>query len=225
MPVPGPASTSQQDPVKQFPTSVFYITAAVLFPVATADAHHFKGLPHYNYFDNYPQIPEEEYVGQADPYAFSLVLYDFQGIQREDVQDSDKVRLFLVAFNLHDDIVYNGPATLEVLDREEVVHREQFEASAEESIYAMYRSLPASGKYSLRVTLHGHRDLQCVIPFQLSSQITHWGRWIGLALLILIVIAAIGARKARVRMDRRSEARQRLQREGQNASAAEGTDS
>ena len=45
--------------------------------VGSASAHHFKGLPHYNYFENYPQVPEEEFLGDAGNYEVSLVLYDF----------------------------------------------------------------------------------------------------------------------------------------------------
>jgi hypothetical protein len=191
------------------PSTGFLLAAALLLLGSSASAHHFKGLPHYNYFENYPQIPEEEFIGQADPYAFSLVLYDFQGIERDNVKDPDNVRLFLVAFNLFDNIVYNGPATLEVLDRGKVLHVEKFESSAEESLYAMYRELPNTGKYALRITLHNQDNLQCLIPFKLSSQKVYWGKWIGGGLLLLVIVAAIGARKARVKMDRKDEARRR----------------
>ena len=46
-------------------------------------------------------------------------------------------------------------------------------------------------------------DLVCTIPFWLSSQIVHWGRWIFIGLGLLILVAAVGARKARVKQDRR----------------------
>ena len=174
-----------------------------------AMAHHFKGLPHYNYFENYPQIPEEEFIGQAGDYEVSLVVYDFQGINREKVEHPDNVRLFLVIFNLLDNRVYGGKLTLEILDGDQVVHTRRFEAAELENLYGMHRELPPEGKYSLRMILHDEGDLECKIPFRLSSQIVHWGKWIIVALLILLAIAAFGSRVARVKQDRREEYRKR----------------
>lgn len=182
-------------------------------PTASTQAHHFKGLPHYNYFENYPQVPEEEFLGQAGEYELSLVVYDFQGINREKAEDPDNVRLFLLIFNLLDNRIYQGPLTLEVLDRDQPVHQVKFNSADLENIYSLHRELPDTGRYSLRVTLHGEDDMQCLIPFQLSTQKIHWGKWVGLFLFVLITVAAIGARKARIAQDRR---------EARLAKAAEG---
>ncbi len=177
-------------------------------------AHHFKGLPHYNYFENYPQIPEEEFLGQSGSYEFSLVVYDFQGINRDVLDAPEMVRLFLVVFNMMSSEVYIGPATLEILDKAKVVYSERQESAELENLYSIHQDLPDSGKYSLRVTLHGRNNLQSIIPFTLSSQKTHWGAWVGSILLLLVVVAAIGGRKARLAKDR-AEAKT-LEREKQN---------
>ena len=50
--------------------------------------------------------------------------------------------------------------------------------------------------------LHDEGDLECTIPFKLSSQKIHWGPWVGGGLGVLLVVAAIGARRARVKQDR-----------------------
>ena len=134
--------------------TIVVLIAATLAGVSTATAHHFKGLPHYNYFENYPQVPEEEFLGEAGDYEVFLVVYDFQGIDRKNVEDPDNVRLFLMIFNLTDNRVYGGKLTLEILDRAEVVETEQFDASELENLYAMYRKLSTDGKYALRLTLH-----------------------------------------------------------------------
>ncbi len=187
------------------------LTLVLLGLPGSAFAHHFKGLPHYNYFENYPQVPEEEFIGEAGNYEVSLVVYDFQGINRENVETPDNVRLFLVIFNLADNTVYGGPLTLEILDRDKVVHSQRMEKSELENLYSMHRELPDTGKYSLRITLHNENDLVCNIPFRLSSQIIHWGRWIAIALAILLAITAVGARRARVKQDRRESARRRAE--------------
>jgi|TARA_B100000959_G_scaffold285576_2_gene360776 hypothetical protein len=170
--------------------------------MGSALGHHFKGLPHYNYFENYPQVPEEEFHGEAGNYEISLVVYDFQGIDRKQVEDPDKVRLFVMILNLQDNGVYGGRLTLEILDRDQVVETQVFKSSELESLYGMSRKLPETGKYALRLTLHDEGDLQCTIPFQLSSQETHWGPWVAAGLGVFLVVAAAGARRARVKQDR-----------------------
>ena len=71
----------------------------------------------------------------------------------------------------------------------------------------MHHKLAETGDYSLHLTLHDAGDLECAIPFKLSSQKIHWGRWIAGGLAALLLVAAIGARKARVRIDRSEQAK------------------
>jgi hypothetical protein len=179
----------------------------LILSVLTLHAHHFKGLPHYNYFENYPQTPEEEFLGQSGDYEFSLVVYDFQGINKEDAESPDNVRLFLVAFDLRSGKLYNGAMTMEIRDGDQVMHTEKLESAELENLYSLHQSLPDTGDYSLHLTLHDVGDLPCIIPFQLSSQKIHWGRWIAGGLAALLLVAAIGARKARVRIDRSEQAK------------------
>jgi hypothetical protein len=170
--------------------------------IVSLNAHHFKGLPHYNYFENYPQVPEEEFLGQAGSYEFSLVVYDFQGINKEKVETPENVRLFLLVFSLLENKVYTGPMTLEVLNNEKTVKKFRFESADLENIYSVHHELPDTGRYRLNVILHQEGNLTCEIPFKLSSQKTHWGKWIALSLLLLISVTAAGARKARIKQDR-----------------------
>ena len=174
----------------------------VLAMSGLAHAHHFKGLPHFNYFENYPQIPQDEFVGQEGKYEFSLVLYDFQGLQQQDMEQPDDVRLFVIAFNLLGNTVYSGAARLEVLDGDVPVVVETVDGPREENVYKIRGSLSGSGRYSLRMTLIDD-EVTVVIPFELSSQKTAWGRWTVGALVALIAFAAVGARRARVLADRK----------------------
>jgi hypothetical protein len=183
---------------------------ALLAGAGPAWAHHFKGLPHYNYFENYPQVPEEEFLGQAGEYEVSLVLYDFQGIDRKKVEDPDNVRLFVMIFNLEDNRVYGGKLTMEILDGDKVVETQEFASSELENLYGMYRGLPGTGDYSLRLTLHDEGGLQCTMPFRLSSQKVNWGPWVAGGLGALVLVAAVGARRARVKQDRIEERKRRV---------------
>jgi hypothetical protein len=186
-----------------------YVSIVLFFlAILTPDdctAHHFKGLPHFSYFENYPQVPQEEFLEQEGEFEFSLVIYDFQGIKREETQAPDDVRLFLVIYNLRENVVYNGPVTLKILDRGESIYTEKKASSVEESIYTIQRSLPVSGKYALGITLHGKQALETTIPFVLSSQRINWAKWVAGALCFLIFIVAIGSRRARILMDRKAD--------------------
>ena len=167
-------------------------------------AHHFKGLPHYNYFENYPQVPEEEFLGQAGDYEMSLVVYDFQGLHSEAIEEPESVRLFLVIFNLRRGSVYQGRLTVEILDGDRPVFTETFAAAELENLYSVQKSLPDTGDYVVRLTLHEAGGQMCTIPFGLSSQRIHWGRWVALTLVALVGVTAMGARRARIAEDRRA---------------------
>ena len=173
-------------------------------------AHHFKGLPHYNYFENYPQVPEEEFLGQAGEYEMSLVVYDFQGIHSRNIEDPENVRLFLVIFNLLNSRVYQGELTFEILDGDRVLLSKHYEKAELENMYSVQRNLSDTGDYAVRITLHDEGGHDCVIPFWLSSQKTHLGRWIALGLLVLMTVTAAGARKVRLAQDRREAHKRNL---------------
>jgi hypothetical protein len=201
-------------------TFLFVFAAFVLMQAAApqrADAHHFKGLPHYNYFENYPQVPEEEFLGQSGGYEFSLVVYDFQGIKRDNLDEPNTVRLFLAIFELLSGKVYTGPVTLDILDGEYPVYTERKESGVAENLYSIHEELPDDGDYALRITLHDEGDTQCVIPFTLSSQKKPIALWVTGTFVLLIVVAAVGARKARVKQDRKEalrKAREAQKQEG-----------
>ena len=178
----------------------------VLLMARGGEAHHFKGLPHFSYFENYPQVPQEEFLTQSGAYEYSLVVYDFQGLKREDTQQPNDVRFYLVIFGLEKNAVYNGPITVDIMDGESVIYTREFEHSEEESLYSMHRELSSTGDYRLRVRML-NSQVAGVIPFVLSSQKVHWGRWIISVLLVVVVVAAYGSRKARVAMDRKENAK------------------
>ncbi len=178
------------------------ILLATLAGVSPAPGHHFKGLPHFNYFDNYPQVPLEEYLAQSDDYELSLVVYDFQGIDKMDAQQPEEVRLFLVLFNLRHNRLYDGPLTLTLLRDDKPLRSLRFASSELENLYTLQDQLPPGGKYALAVDLPGQVE-PIIMPFALSSQKIHWGKWIALSLGLLVAILIIGARRARIQVDRR----------------------
>lgn len=193
----------KKEMIRSKPYVLRLLFLAICSMTALCWAHHFKGLPHFSYFENYPQVPQDEFLGQEGEYEFSLVIYDFQGINLDDAQQSDEARFYLIAFNLKENKVYNGPLTLQIRDREQIVYSEAFASSQEESIYALQSKLPPEGKYSLDVLFPKGETKQANIPFVLSSQKTHWGKWIAGLLVFVLIVVAIGSRKARIAQDRK----------------------
>jgi hypothetical protein len=193
------------------------MTLVLLLLTWTATAHHFKGLPHFSYFENYPQVPQDEFLAQAGDFEFSLVLYDFQGIDKSDVEQPDNARFFLVAYNLRENRAYQGQMQAEIVDGTTILHSELVVADSE-SIYSFQRNLGPEGDYAVRLRLLDADDLSVEMPFLLSSQRVAWSRWIGSCLVLLIVVVAVGSRRARIAMDRKQNA---AQRRAQEVSSAE----
>ena len=124
-----------------------------LFLTNLISSHHFKGLPHYGYFENYPQTPIDEYLAQAGNFEFFLVVYDFQGFERKSVEEPDDVRFFVNIYDLKKDRAYNGPIKLEVMNGEKTVSSVHFKSAEQESLYYYSYKIKTKGDLSVRVTL------------------------------------------------------------------------
>ncbi|PCJ18563.1 MAG: hypothetical protein COB02_10515 [Candidatus Cloacimonadota bacterium] len=168
-------------------------------------AHHFKGLPHYGYFENYPQIPQTEFLGQDGKYEISLVIYDFQGINLQDAQYPGEARLYSVVYDLKNNSVYKGAAKVQIFDGDTMLEEKYQPQAEEESIYQINRKLNSEGDYSLKLVLVDDNNFEVRVPFILESQKTHWGKWVSFVLFLLLFMTAIGARKKRVTMDRKEK--------------------
>jgi len=184
-------------------TITFLSSLCLLTQTSAADLpKQLAGMPHRNSFEGMEYVSEAEFVGQVAPYVFTLVRYEVEkGSYSDGEVPFDGVSLRLFVFTLPDEVIYNGPITLEILDHGAVIHSARTESSDEMSLYGLEHSLPEAGKldsdrFSLRVTLHGADDLQCTIPFFLASQRIPWGKWIGVVLLVLLflVIFLVGKR-------------------------------
>ncbi len=168
--------------------------------------HHFKGLPHYGYFENYPQTPPKEFPGRAGPYKLYLVVYDFQGLTKKDMEQPDDVRLFLTVYHSKEQKAYDGRLKLDILDGKKTLRTINFTAPQEENLYKTNTKLGPDGDYSLKITLTDKDRIMTTIPFTLSSQKVSWGLWIGISLFILIVVAGIASRKVKKSRERQRKA-------------------
>jgi len=140
-------------PAKRRLPVVGALALAVFATVATpapALAHHNKGLPHYGYFENYPQVPTEEYVLIRGRWEAGATLFNFQGMKRRSSTTPNDVRIFAYLYDLTDDVGFEGAASLDVLKDGELVDSFERLEPDEETVYRLRVTLPESGNYTLR---------------------------------------------------------------------------
>ncbi len=176
-----------------------------LTPVV-AGAHHNKGLPHYGYFENYPQVPTEEVIIIDGPWEMGATVFNFQGYSRKDANAPNDVKFFVYLYNLEDDAAYLGPVTFDIVLDGQVVSSFTRAHVDEEVVYSTRETLPASGTYELVAHIPGS-DVAPALPFEIDLDedgVSWWlvGGLVG-ALVPLFALAALGrGRRGRARLMR-----------------------
>jgi polyferredoxin len=182
------------------------IAAVCVLPMIPkpAHAHHNKGIPHYGYFENYPQVPTEEYVGISDRWEISATLFNFQGLDRRNSDTPNDVKIYLAIYDLEADAGYTGPLDVEIYRGDEIVSRFERVRVDEEAVYSTRETFPATDDYEL-VVHTADAVIRLPIRVDLASDAVNWWWIIGIALPVGVVFAlalAAGNRKHRTRTDR-----------------------
>ena len=165
--------------------------------LATALAHHNKGLPHYGYFENYPQVPTEEYVRIDGRWEVGATLFNFQGLDARASSDTpNDVKFFAYIYDLENDEGYEGPVRMDIVYEGDVVSSfERLEPDGE-GVYISRETLPESGEYELVFTFP---DGQATLPFavDLASDDVSWKLVGGLVggSAVLFVLSIVGRRR------------------------------
>jgi len=116
---------------------ILALLLSVFFNVGTANAHHYKGLPHYNYFDNYPQVPIFEYIEEGEEYTVFVTIYNFQGLSLDMVDSPNDVRFYIYLYDLETDKSYEGEAAFNIYSHNKLVKRFINMKQEEERIYSI----------------------------------------------------------------------------------------
>ncbi len=157
-------------------------------------AHHYKGLPHNDYFENYPQVPILEFLHEDDKWEIFLTVYNFQGINLENVADSDMVRLYIFLYDVRANKVYGKAVKLEIFSRGEVVYSQDGHLPEEESIYSVHKKLVHQDDLELHVhfkTEDGKLDI-VKLPFNVTKPFIEK---YGLAIAIVLFFVFVGILK------------------------------
>ena len=139
----------RQIPIKILLLSIFLFSALTVF---SAEAHHYKGLPHYSYFENYPEIPTLEFLEQIGAYEVFITIYNLQGINLDQVESPDDVRLYIYIFNVEEEKVYSGNASFRLMKKEKELFNIQDLASEQENIFTINRKILEEGDLKLFVS-------------------------------------------------------------------------
>ncbi|MDH5673348.1 MAG: 4Fe-4S binding protein [Myxococcales bacterium] len=143
-------------------TGLVLLFVAATLPTGLAHAHHNKGLPHYGYFANYPQVPTEQYVTISGRWELGATLFNFQGLDRRTADTPNDVKIYLYLYDLEADAAYTGPLSVRIVkDDQTVAVFERLEVD-EEAVYATRETLPESGDYALVAHVQG-KDVR--LPF------------------------------------------------------------
>ncbi len=163
-------------------------------------AHHNKGLPHYGYYENYPQVPTEEYVEIHKRWEIGATIFNFQGYQRGRSNTPDDVKIFAYLYDLKADKAWLGKVRWEIRDGDKTVSVFERERVDEEAVYSTRETLPHSGTYELVAHVDGeHVPLAFFV--ELNDNIIPWGLIAGIGgpLLVLVGLGWFGRRRKRRR--------------------------
>jgi ferredoxin-type protein NapH len=183
---------------------VLAILIAITWSPGVVEAHHNKGLPHYGYFDNYPQVPVEEHVAIDGPWEIGAVIFNFQGLDRRTADTPNDVKIYLYLYDARTHSAYEGPLDVELRNGGKVVSTFERIAPDEEAVYATRETLPRGGAYELVARVG---DEEVVLPFEIdlaSDKIAwSWVAGIGAPVAIVAGFAAIGRGRSRRKGSRR----------------------
>ncbi len=198
------ASVCPQDRLVRRLPVIAAVSLAILIAPGVASAHHNKGLPHYGYYQNYPQVPTEEYVAIQDQWEIGATIFNFQGYDGRRSSDTpNDVKIYLYLFDLDAERSYTGPIDIEIRMDGEVVARFERSEPDEESVYSTRETLPRTGDYELVAIVDGE---EIVLDFyaDLNDGVSWWiVGGIALPVLLLFGLAVFG-RKRRLHKQKRS---------------------
>lgn len=178
--------------------------AMATFAPDDAYAHHNKGLPHYGYYENYPQVPTEEYVIIDGRWEMGAVIFNFQGYDLRETSDTpDDIKIYLYLYDLEKDENYVEAVDFVVRNSDGETVAEYLRAKVdEEAVYSTRERLPESGDYEIVAYLDTNPPTRLVLPFHvdLRDGVNYWLLFgIGGPVMLLFGLAWMGRSRRRNR--------------------------
>jgi hypothetical protein len=137
------------------------IIFGLLFIPYFSSGHHYKGLPHYSYFDNYPQVPVLEFTNNNGEFEIFSTVYNFQGLNIDKVDSPDDVRFYSYISSVKTNRPVKVPVNFKIIKNGETLYESGPLESEQEYIYVVQTKLNQGG------------DLDLVASFTSSNGVEH----------------------------------------------------
>ncbi len=180
-----------------------------------ANANHNKGFPHHGYYENYPQVPVEEFTATSKRWEARATIFNFQGMDRNLSDTPKDVKIYLALFDRELESGYTGPLTVDIFQAEELIARFSRDHVDEEAVYSTRETLPRGGDYQLVIKLGSDpvnpiATLPLSFHVELASDAMSWYRIAAIALLgacasVLVVLGLQRQRRSGTRRRQASE--------------------
>ncbi|MGM0578126.1 MAG: 4Fe-4S binding protein [Myxococcota bacterium] len=184
----------------------------LLVPASPAEAHHNKGLPHYGYYENYPQVPTNDHVMVEGDWEMGATIFNFQGYDARQSSDTPRdVKFYVYLYDLEADENYTGPVDFEIRLDGEVVSAFSRETVDEELVYSTRETLPETGDYELVADLpDGSGTLSLPFHVDLNEGGVDWlllgGLGFPVALVFLLALLGKGRKGRAERLEAQAAA-------------------
>jgi polyferredoxin len=170
----------------------------LLLWTSVAGAHHNKGLPHYGYFKNYPQVPTQETIVIHGEWEMGSTIFNFQGYDRGKADTPNDVKFFVYLYHLPTDKNYEGPVSFDIRHDGKIVSTFTRDKVDEEMVYSTRETLPESGDYEMVAWIPNSKGgkKKVSLPFHIKLKNEGVSGWvlaaIGGPVLALFVLALLG---------------------------------
>ena len=175
-------------------TIIFSLLALLLIVVPSAFAHHYKGLPHYGYFENYPQVPYLEHIKETPNYEIFVAIYNFQGFNMDKVESPKDVRFYIYIFNTQTNKSYIKPAKLKITSHNKLVFESDRKGPEEENIYIIQTQIKEQDNLMLSVEIEKENGELEKIEFPISITKSFFAKF-GIGVSVLIFFILVGSVK------------------------------
>ncbi len=170
------------------------IFACIFMVIPSSKAHHYKGLPHYNYFDNYPQVPILEYIKETPDYEAFVTIYNFQGLDLGMVEAPNDVRFYVYLYNIEKGSSHLGPVNFDIYSHGKLIHKFIGMEQEEESIYTLRSTIKEQDDLLLKISFINEEGEEVVIDMEIEITESFWDKY-GLYFAIVSFFGIVGVIK------------------------------
>ncbi len=170
----------------------FIVVIFCIFMITpSSKAHHYKGLPHYNYFDNYPQVPILEYIEETPDYEAFVTIYNFQGLDLGMVEAPNDVRFYVYLYNIEKGSSHLGSANFDIYSHGKLIHKFIGMEQEEESIYTLRSTIKEQDDLLLKISFTNEEGEEVVIDMEIEITESFWDKY-GLYFAIVSFFVIVG---------------------------------